>query len=115
MQIVSSPLIGASMQLNGPVAPTWQQWMNVLLMMSRIAHPWYSAGFDVPTPGGTTGGGWSPSSFGHLGYTGTAFWVDPGADRAAILITNRSWPDDSDRGIADLRRQFFGAVARLES
>ena len=74
-----------------------------------------SAGFDVPTPGGTTGGGWSPSSFGHLGYTGTAFWVDPGADRAAILLTNRSWPDDSDRGIADLRRQFFGAVARLES
>ena len=72
-----------------------------------------SAGFDVPTVGGTTGGGWSAQSFGHLGYTGTAFWVDPAADRAAVLLTNRTWPDDSDRGIADLRRRFFGAVARL--
>jgi len=72
-----------------------------------------SAGFDVPTPGGTTGGGWSANSFGHLGYTGTGFWLDPTADRAAVLLTNRSWPDDSDRGIAELRRRFFGAVARL--
>jgi CubicO group peptidase (beta-lactamase class C family) len=71
-----------------------------------------SAGFDVPTPGGTTGGGWGPRSFGHLGYTGTAMWVDPDADHAAVLLTNRTWPDGTDRGIASLRRQFFGAVAR---
>ena len=71
-----------------------------------------TAGFDVPTPGGTTGGGWSKLTFGHLGYTGTAFWVDPQADRAAVLLTNRTWPDGADRGIGDLRRHFFGAVAR---
>ena len=72
-----------------------------------------TAGFDVATPGGTTGGGWSDQTFGHLGYTGTAFWIDPKMDRAAVLLTNRTWPDGSDRGIADLRRMFFGAVARL--
>ncbi len=71
-----------------------------------------TAGFDVPTPGGTTGGGWSETTFGHLGYTGTAFWIDPQADRAAVLLTNRTWPDGEDRGIGDLRRHFFGAVAR---
>jgi len=70
-----------------------------------------TAGFDVPTPGGTTGGGWSDQSFGHLGYTGTAMWIDPAADRAAVLLSNRTWPDGSDRGIGDLRRAFFGAVA----
>ena len=71
-----------------------------------------TAGFDVPTPGGTTGGGWSTQTFGHLGYTGTAFLLYPQADRAAVLLTNRTWPDGVDRGIGDLRRHFFGAVAR---
>ena len=36
-------------------------------------------------------------AFGHLGYTGTAFWIDPDADRAAVLLTNRTWPDGQDR------------------
>ena len=72
-----------------------------------------TAGFDVATPGGTTGGGWSDQTFGHLGYTGTAFWIDPRADRAAVLLTNRTWPDGMDRGIGDLRRKFFAAVACL--
>ena len=73
-----------------------------------------TAGFDVPTAGGTTGGGWGKGTFGHLGYTGTAFWVDPETDRAAVLLTNRTWPDGVDRGIGDLRRHFFGAVARRQ-
>ncbi|MDE0882459.1 MAG: serine hydrolase [Myxococcota bacterium] len=69
-----------------------------------------SAGFDIPTPGGTTGSNWGPRSFGHLGFTGTAMWVDPDADRCAVLLTNRTWPDGDDRGIGDLRRYFFSAV-----
>jgi CubicO group peptidase (beta-lactamase class C family) len=69
-----------------------------------------SAGFDVPTPGGTTGGNWGARSFGHLGFTGTAMWVDPDADCCAVLLTNRTWPDGKDRGIGDLRRYFFSAV-----
>lgn len=77
-------------------------------------HGGRTAGFDVPTPGGTTGGGWGARAFGHLGYTGTAFWIDPDADRAAVLLTNRTWPDGQDRGIGALRRHFFGAVARGE-
>jgi len=76
------------------------------LLTQRGAHQ-RTAGFDVPTPGGTTGGGFGPRSFGHLGFTGTALWIDPDAELVAVLLTNRTWPDGEDRGIADLRRAYF--------
>jgi CubicO group peptidase (beta-lactamase class C family) len=72
-----------------------------------------TAGFDCPTVGGSSGGGWSAEAFGHLGFTGTALWVDPARDRAAVLLTNRTWPDGAERGIGELRRMFFSFVAGL--
>lgn len=78
----------------------------------EIAPGGRTAGFDIPTEGGSSGNGWGRRSFGHLGYTGVAFWIDPDNDRAAALLTNRTWPDGADRGIADLRRRFFTAVAK---
>lgn len=70
-------------------------------------------GFDVPTPGGSTGGRWSLGTVGHLGFTGTAFWIDPKKDRSAILLTNRTFPDGEDRGITVLRQWFFDWAAKL--
>jgi CubicO group peptidase (beta-lactamase class C family) len=70
-------------------------------------------GFDIPTPGGSTGGGWSDTTVGHLGFTGTAFWIDPSRDRSAILLTNRTFPDGEDRGIKVLRQWFFGWASQI--
>ncbi|MFK7987732.1 MAG: serine hydrolase [Sandaracinaceae bacterium] len=35
----------------------------------------------------------SGRAFGHGGYTGTSFWIDPGTDLYVILLTNRVHPD----------------------
>ncbi|MEP6945587.1 MAG: serine hydrolase domain-containing protein [Acidobacteriota bacterium] len=32
----------------------------------------------------------SPSSFGHLGFTGTSLWIDPVRERIFVLLTNRT-------------------------
>ena len=70
-------------------------------------------GFDIPTSGGSTGGGWSDSTVGHLGFTGTAFWIDPERDCSAILLTNRTFPDGEDRGIKVLRQWFFSWASQV--
>ncbi len=33
-----------------------------------------------------------PRTFGHLGFTGTSFWCDPGRKRVTALLTNRVYP-----------------------
>ncbi len=51
-----------------------------------------------------TGHGNSPATFGHFGQTGTFLWVDPDADVATVVLTDRrfgswaaeAWPDLSD-------------------
>lgn len=51
------------------------------------------AGFDGRT-GETPSSGarFGPRTFGHLGFTGTSLWIDPDAERAAVLLTNRVHP-----------------------
>lgn len=53
---------------------------------------------------------WSPSSFGHTGYTGTSIWIDPKADRFAVLLTNEVY-HGKENGMIELRERFHGAVA----
>ena len=53
------------------------------------------AGFDgkSPGPGASSAGALSgPETFGHLGFTGTSLWCDPGAGVASVLLTNRVHP-----------------------
>lgn len=64
----------------------------------RIAHDCY------PAPN------WSLSSVGHTGYTGTSIWIDPDADRFAILLTNEVYCG-KDNGREQFRERFHGAVA----
>jgi CubicO group peptidase (beta-lactamase class C family) len=47
---------------------------------------------------------------GHLGYTGTALWIDPKSCRAALLLSNRVYPShtlNSQKSIHTLRTWFF--------
>jgi CubicO group peptidase (beta-lactamase class C family) len=66
----------------------------------------FTARTDVP---GSTrayssaGDAFSASSFGHTGYTGTSFWVDPAEDLFFVLLTNRVYPDDTDGQISQVR------------
>ena len=47
---------------------------------------------------------------GHLGFTGTAFWVDWSEKRFAILLTNRVISGRVNRAIADVRSRVFAAL-----
>jgi len=62
-------------------------------------------GWDTKSPEGYSSAGeeFSASSFGHTGYTGTSFWVDPAEDLFVVLLTNRVYPDDTDEQIQQVR------------
>ncbi|HEX8524883.1 MAG TPA: serine hydrolase domain-containing protein [Tepidisphaeraceae bacterium] len=49
-------------------------------------------------------------SFGHTGYTGTSFWIDPTHDAFVVLLTNRVHPDD-DADVKALRKRVSTIVA----
>jgi len=40
---------------------------------------------------------WSAASFGHEGFTGTSFWIDPARDRFVVFLSSRLHPDGKGR------------------
>ncbi len=67
-------------------------------------------GWDTPSSPSQSGKYFSPSSFGHLGYTGTSLWVDPERQLSIVLLTNRTWPDCRNQAIKTVRPAFHDAV-----
>jgi CubicO group peptidase (beta-lactamase class C family) len=48
-------------------------------------------GFDVPAEEGSAAGElFGPGAIGHLGFTGTSLWMEPGSGLTVILLTNRT-------------------------
>ena len=52
----------------------------------------------------------SPSTFGHTGFTGTCLWIDPERDLVVAFLTNDVYGGREGRGIADLRIQIHRAI-----
>jgi serine-type D-Ala-D-Ala carboxypeptidase len=52
----------------------------------------------------------SPRAFGHTGFTGTSVWIDPDADRIAVLLTNRVHPTVENVDFNAVRRRFHEVV-----
>jgi CubicO group peptidase (beta-lactamase class C family) len=67
-------------------------------------------GWDTPSQDSLAGKYFSPSSFGHLGFTGTSLWIDPERQISITLLTNRTWPDGKNIGIRQVRPEFHDAV-----
>ena len=44
----------------------------------------------------------SPASYGHTGFTGTYFWVEPEEDLVVVLLTNRVHPSRKNNKLSDL-------------
>ena len=44
----------------------------------------------------------SPRSYGHTGFTGTYFWVEPAKDLVVVLLTNRVHPTRRNNKLGDL-------------
>lgn len=61
---------------------------------SKLANRGY--GFDRKSKGFSTAGSLtSDKTFGHTGFTGTSYWLDPERDLAIIILTNRTYPHRS--------------------
>lgn len=71
-------------------------------------------GFDRKSEGFSTAGTLtSENSFGHTGFTGTSFWVDPDENIAIIILTNRTFPNRSyGSRISRIRAQIADAVMK---
>lgn len=62
----------------------------------RAAFAGRGLGWDLDSDYSTNGGDlFGPRGFGHTGYTGTSFWVDPDTGTFVIFLTNRVHPDDT--------------------
>ena len=67
-------------------------------------------GWDTPSSPSQSGKYFSLHSYGHLGYTGTSLWIDPGRELSITLLTNRTWPDCKNQAIKQIRPRFHDAV-----
>jgi serine-type D-Ala-D-Ala carboxypeptidase len=79
----------------------------VRLFWTRQASPLNSSralGFDTPAETDSSAGRFfSRRSVGHLGFTGTSFWLDLEKDLTVILLTNRVHPTRANQKIKTFR------------
>jgi len=89
------------------------QSATVRLFATRQSEPSGTSralGWDTPTQPSSSGKHLSASSIGHLGYTGTSLWIDHERRLAVVLLTNRTWPDRSNKAIQQIRPAFHDAI-----
>lgn len=79
--------------------------------VTKEGNPPWAPGFDTPSAAGSSSGRFlSPASFGHLGYTGTSFWIDPQKELIIVLLTNRVHQGNSNALIRKFRPLFHDTV-----
>jgi serine-type D-Ala-D-Ala carboxypeptidase len=69
-------------------------------------------GWDTPSAPSSSGQFFSHHSAGHLGYSGTSFWVDFERQVAIVLLTNRTWPHRQSQAIRTVRPAFHDEVMK---
>ncbi len=68
-------------------------------------------GWDTPSlHESSSGRNFSQASFGHLGFTGTSLWIDPGRQLSVTLLTNRTWPKRASQAIRQVRPLVHDAI-----
>ena len=67
-------------------------------------------GWDLTSPGGSSGKYFSSSSYGHLGYTGPSLWIDPKNKIYIALLNNRIYPTRDNKIISAYRPLIHNAV-----
>ena len=86
---------------------------TVRLFTAREASPQGTSralGWDTPSHPSSSGIMLTPSSFGHLGFTGTSLWIDPRRQLSVTLLTNRTWPHRSAQAIRQIRPVVHDAI-----
>ncbi|MCF6289492.1 MAG: serine hydrolase [Desulfobacterales bacterium] len=73
----------------------------------------WALGFDTPSFTGSSSGRFlSAKSVGHLGFTGTSFWIDYKKELVMVLLTNRVHPGGDNSLIRSFRPLFHDTVVK---
>jgi len=84
---------------------------KVRLAVTKENNSGWTPGFDTPSESGSSSGRFfSSSSFGHLGFTGTSFWIDPQKELIVVLLTNRVHLNRNNELIKKFRPFFHDTV-----
>ena len=79
--------------------------------LRRNKHVGRALGFDTPSSVGSSCGRYfSKKTVGHLGFTGTSFWMDLDRAIVVILLTNRIHPSRDNNRIKAFRPKLHDAV-----
>lgn len=80
------------------------------LVKERNSDQW-AYGFDVPTGKSPSSGHlFSKRTIGHLGYTGTSFWIDLEKGKSVVILTNRVVFGDDKTKIQAMRPELHDAL-----
>jgi len=92
------------------VRPLFQKETVQLFFQRQPGSSW-TLGFDTPAEKGSSAGAlFSPATVGHLGYTGTSFWMDRQTGIIVVLLTNRVHPSRYNDAIREFRPKLHNAV-----
>jgi beta-N-acetylhexosaminidase len=72
-------------------------------------------GWDKPPRGAGGDAAFSPTAYGHTGFTGTSLWIDPERDVFVVLLTNRVNPTRANQRHLPLRRALHDLVVEAVS
>ncbi len=102
------------------ILETWQGRQNRLpvsqpllakALQRKYEDKTWCLGFDTPSSGYTSAGKYfGPGSVGHLGYTGTSFWLDPEKNCMVVLLSNRVHPSRENKKIREFRPWFHDQI-----
>jgi CubicO group peptidase (beta-lactamase class C family) len=85
----------------------------IQMFFKQQEHTGRALGFDTPSPTGPSCGRYfSKYTVGHLGFTGTSFWMDLDRNVMIILLTNRVHPSRSNNKIKAFRPKLHDRVMK---
>lgn len=76
---------------------------------------WRTYGFSTHTSERSTRGKYfdPDASFGHTGWTGTAYWIDPVNNLFYVLLTSRTHPNGSEGDAGPIRREVATCIGEI--
>lgn len=85
----------------------------IRMFFKQQEHTGRALGFDTPSPiDPSCGQYFSKNTVGHLGFTGTSFWMDLDRNVVIILLTNRAHPSRDNNKIKAFRPKLHDRVMR---
>ena len=77
---------------------------NLRIVLEKQKNSSWTLGFDTPSPAASSSGRYfSKLSVGHLGFTGTSFWIDLQRGVCIVFLSNRTFFDGENERFKKVR------------